>query len=180
VLWQLPPTLGFDADRLAAFLALLPRTSTRAAELAQRHDGTVPDDRALTATDAERPLRHVVEVRHDSFRTPDFPALLREHGVGLVVADTAGRWPMLDDVTSDLVYVRLHGADELYVSGYTAEALDHWAARVLAWRDAGLDVHVYFDNDAKVHAPYDAQALMRRCGVEPPVAAPGTDASTLR
>ncbi|MBW0255974.1 DUF72 domain-containing protein [Cellulomonas sp. PS-H5] len=184
VLWQLPPTLGYDPDRLARFFDLLPRTTAAAAELAGRHDERL-DDRAFTTTDADRPLRHVLEVRHASFETPEFPALLREHGIGLVVADTAGRWPYLEDVTSDLVYVRLHGDSELYVSGYDAPALDRWAVRVRAWaaggepEDAhrlgpaaaaapeGRDVFVYFDNDTKVRAPVDAMALAARLGVGP-------------
>jgi uncharacterized protein YecE (DUF72 family) len=184
VLWQLPPTLGYDADRLARFFDLLPRTTAEAAALAERHDERL-DDRAWTTTDADRPLRHVLEVRHASFETPEYPALLREHGIGLVVADTAGRWPYLEDVTTDLVYVRLHGDAELYVSGYDDPALDRWADRVRTWAagcepaDArrlgppappapgGRDVLVYFDNDTKVRAPVDAMALARRLGVGP-------------
>jgi uncharacterized protein YecE (DUF72 family) len=107
-------------------------------------------------------LRHAVEVRHESFRDQAFYDLLREHGVGLVVADTAGKWPFLTEVTADLVYVRLHGDEELYVSGYTPQALDGWAERIRGWLAAGLDVVVYFDNDVKVHAPYDAMALRER------------------
>jgi len=79
----------------------------------------------------------------------------------MVVADTAGKWPYMEDVTSDFVYVRLHGHDELYVSGYTDEGLDRWAAKVRAWREHG-DVFVYFDNDAKAYAPRDAMALQDR------------------
>jgi uncharacterized protein YecE (DUF72 family) len=161
VLWQLPPRLRFDADRVTAFLELLPHTTTGAAELAGRHDERL-DGRALTRADAERPLRHAIEVRHESFRDPAFAALLREHDVALVLADSAGTWPVFDEVTSGFVYVRLHGQDELYAGGYTPEALDGWARRARAWRDAGLDVYVYFDNDAKVHAPYDAIALAAR------------------
>jgi uncharacterized protein YecE (DUF72 family) len=97
-----------------------------------------------------------------------------------VVADTAGRWPFIEDVTADFVYVRLHGDTELYVSGYTDAALARWAARVRAWslcrsprgalllapaaprRRSGRDVYVYFDNDVKVRAPFDAMALAHR------------------
>jgi uncharacterized protein YecE (DUF72 family) len=164
ILWQLPPTLGFDADRLAAFLDRLPRTTAAAAELARRHDDRLAG-RALTEADADRPLRHAVEVRHDSFVVPAFPALLREHDVALVVADTAGRFPFLDDVTSDLVYVRLHGDLELYASGYGDAALDAWAARIEGWAGGGRDVVVFFDNDGEAHAPHDALALGRRLGL---------------
>jgi len=158
VLWQLPPSLGFDAERLRTFFDLLPRTTAEAARLAERHDERM-ENRAWASTEVDRPLRHVLEVRHDSFRTPEFAKLLREHDIGLVVADTAGRWPQFDEVTADLVYVRLHGDTELYVSGYSGEAIDAWAAKVRTWAAQDHDVFVYFDNDAKVHAPFDAMTL---------------------
>ena len=161
VLWQLPPRMRFDAGRVAEFLSLLPRTTTAAAELATGHDERL-DGRALTETDADRPLRHAVEPRHESFRDPAFTALLREHGVALVLSDSAGTWPVFDEVTADLVYLRLHGQDELYAGGYPAEALDSWAERIHGWAGAGHDVVCYFDNDMKVHAPFDAQALLER------------------
>jgi uncharacterized protein YecE (DUF72 family) len=164
LLWQLPPTLGYDHDRLAAFADLLPRSTTAAARLAAGHDQRL-DGRALTTADADRPLRHAIEVRHDSFTDRGFLDLLRDKDIGLVVADTAGKWPLLLDVTSDFVYVRLHGDTELYVSGYSDEALDAWAARVQGWAEQGLDVYVYFDNDVKVRAPVDAMALAERLHV---------------
>jgi uncharacterized protein YecE (DUF72 family) len=161
VLWQLPPNLGLDPARLAAFFARLPRSTAEAAWLARHHDDRLAG-RALTDTDADRPLRHALEVRHASFKDAGFPDLLREHGIGLVVADTAGKWPLLTDVTADLVYVRLHGDVELYTSGYSEEALDRWAAMIRGWDAAGLDVFVYFDNDVKVRAPFDALSLAAR------------------
>ena len=161
MLWQLPPNLGFQPERLAAFFAQLPRSSDEAAWPARRHDDRMTD-RALLSTDADRPLQHALEVRHASFETPAFVELLREHGISLVVADTAGRWPRMFDVTADLVYVRLHGDAELYTSGYTESALDEWATRVRGWRADGHDVQVHFDNDVKVHAPFDALALADR------------------
>jgi uncharacterized protein YecE (DUF72 family) len=185
VLWQLPPTLGFDARRMTDFLGRLPRSSAAAAKLAQAHDERL-DDRALTVTDADRPLRHAVEVRHPSFVTAEFVELLRAQQVALVVADTAQRFPFLDDVTADFVYVRLHGDEELYVSGYGDEALDRWANRVRDWsagrtprtentvaapappRAQGRDVYVYFDNDVKTHAPFDAISLANRLSLPAP------------
>jgi uncharacterized protein YecE (DUF72 family) len=161
VLWQLPPSLGFDADRLAAFFALLPRTTSEAAELARRHDERV-EGRALTEAAVDQPLRHAVEVRHGSYEVPEFPALLREHDIGLVVADTAGRWPLIREVTTEFAYVRLHGDTELYASGYSADALDSWAGLLRGWAESGKDVYAYFDNDIKVHAPFDAIALAER------------------
>jgi uncharacterized protein YecE (DUF72 family) len=162
VLWQLPPTLGFEPDRLEAFFAQLPRTTRQAAELARHHDAKLPDDRALTVAEEDFPLRHAMEVRHHGFATPEAVELLRAHDVAFVVADTAGRWPRVEEVTSDFVYVRLHGDEELYASGYTSEALDRWAEKVRGWAAGGLDVFVYFDNDAKGYAPHDAMALLER------------------
>lgn len=168
LLWQLPPNLGLDADRLSEFFKLLPRTTTQAAVLAQQHDERLAD-RAWTTTDRERPLRHAVEVRHETYRDPAFLPLLTEHDIAVVVADTAGKWPLLEAVTSDFAYVRLHGDQELYVSGYSDAALDRWAELVHRWRTGEStpdrvprDVYVYFDNDAKVHAPYNAMDLAGR------------------
>jgi len=178
ILWQLPPRMIFRPERMRAFLELLPHTTSAAAELAREHDerieqpvlepGTCGAGTASSGT-GDRPVRHAIEVRHESFRDPAFIALLREYGVALVVADTAGKWPFLTDVTADHVYVRLHGAEELYVSGYTPQALDAWAERIRGWLADGLDVHAYFDNDVKVHAPDDAIALAERLRSSPGV-----------
>lgn len=162
VLWQLPPTLGFEEDRFADFFDRLPRTTTAAGELARRHTGKLADDRVWVEVDAERPLRHAVEVRHPDLASPEAVELLRAHDIGLVVADTAGRFPFLTDVTSDFVYVRMHGDKELYASGYTPEVLDVWAERIRRWLGDGRDVYVYFDNDMKGCAPHDALALQER------------------
>ncbi|MDO9380665.1 MAG: DUF72 domain-containing protein [Nocardioidaceae bacterium] len=165
LLWQLPANLPFDEPPVSEFLAMLPRTTGDAAALAAEHDERIPDDQSLTTAEDDRVLRHAVEPRHPSWAEPGVAELFRSQGVALVMADTAGTWPELREVTTDFVYLRLHGADELYASGYTDDALDTWAAQVLGWRDAGLDVYCYFDNDAKVRSPFDAMALMRRCGV---------------
>jgi uncharacterized protein YecE (DUF72 family) len=163
-LWQFPERFRFDPERLEAFFRLLPRTSAQALALARRRDGRMTG-RARLAIGADRPLRHAIEIRHPSFVNDDFVSLLRKSGVGLVVADTAGKWPKLFDVTAPFVYVRLHGDKELYASGYTKRALDAWARRIRAWDRAGRDVYVYFDNDMKVKAPFDALALMRKLGL---------------
>jgi uncharacterized protein YecE (DUF72 family) len=187
ILWQLPPNFAYDRARLEAFFRILPRTTTAAAALARKHDSRLKG-RAWTKGGETRPLRHALEVRHPSFEDQDFVSLLREHDVALVVADTAGKWPFLEDTTSDFVYVRLHGDVELYVSGYSASALETWARKIRAWaagrtpagarligsrpspRRQGRDVFVYFDNDAKVHAPFDAISLARRLGIQRPAA----------
>lgn len=164
VLWQLPETAVFDADLLDGFLRQLPRTVGEAAALARRHDGKLAPDRAVTRAPrglAGRRVRHTLEPRHPSFGTPEALAVLRAHGVGLVVADSAGRWPRCEEVTSDLVHVRLHGDTELYTSRYSGAALDAWADRVRAWSEVA-DVRVHFDNDARGHAPHDALSLQER------------------
>ena len=182
LLWQFPPIFAFDAERMERFFAQLPRDTAAAAALARRHDARVAE--AVVDERHAQPLRHAVEIRHPSFVAPGFVALLRRHRIALVVADTAGRWPLLEDLTTDFVYVRLHGDEELYASGYGAAALDGWAKRIDTWRrgrqveDARLaapgsrpprraarDVYCYFDNDIKVHAPYDAARLSQRLGV---------------
>jgi uncharacterized protein YecE (DUF72 family) len=183
ILWQLPPSFRFDPARLEAFFSLLPADTTAASKLARRHDGKVKG-RAAIKSDHKRPLRHALEIRHSSFETPAFIELLRKYRIGLVVADTAGKWPHIEDVTSDFVYVRLHGEEELYTSGYTEDSLNDWARKVRAWvhgrtprgarcictagRRPGSgdhDVFVYFDNDAKIHAPFDAKSLAQRLRV---------------
>jgi uncharacterized protein YecE (DUF72 family) len=186
VLWQFPPHLGFDEERFRRFFEMLPRDTLEAARLARRHDSRMKGRSCLDA-DACRPVRHAVEFRHDSFLTESFVALLREHGIAMVVADVAGRFPVAHDVTSDWVYVRLHGARRLYVSGYMPREIETWAQRVEAWRaggepaDAlrisrparpaprGRDVYVFFDNtDVKLRAPVDARRMAQRLGVAPP------------
>lgn len=177
-LWQFPPRMRFDPERFETFFALLPKDTEEAVALAKRHDARL-DNRSWLDPDGHRKLRHAVEIRHESFCTPEFIELLRRHKVAMVCADTV-EWPLLMDVTSDFIYVRLHGSEQLYASGYDAEALDAWAKRVRAWsegrdapdgrragkavrpRKSGRDVFVFFDNDAKVRAPFDAAELEKR------------------
>ena len=180
ILWQLPPNFGFNEERLRTFFALLPRNTREAANLARCHDEKLKA-RAWTKIDRARPLRYAIEVRHPTFLNSAFFALLREQNVAFVFADTAGKWPYVEDLTADFIYVRLHGAEQLYVSGYSDPELEWWAKRIGCWRkgrqpsDAKLvgprksdgqrrDVFVYFDNDAKVHAPFDAKRLLARFG----------------
>ncbi|HEX9466686.1 MAG TPA: DUF72 domain-containing protein [Alphaproteobacteria bacterium] len=179
ILWQFPEQFRFNAERLEAFFKLLPRDTIAAAELARTATVRKTGRRVGRKTPAgvvDRPLRHAIEIRHKSFRDPAFIELLRAHNVALVVADTV-EWPLLMDVTSDFVYCRLHGSEVLYASGYGEDALQTWATRIAAWARGGepddairasprpaprapsRDVYVYFDNDAKVRAPFDAQRL---------------------
>lgn len=169
ILWQLPERHVFDQGQLERFFKLLPRTTSQALELARKHDARL-DGRDWLEGQPERPVRHALEARHPGFVGAGPAALLREHDVAFVVADTAGKWPQNRDVTSDFVYVRLHGAEELYSSGYTAEALDSWTRDIAAWMQNGRDVYVYFDNDMKVRAPFDAMSLADRLEIHWPPA----------
>ncbi len=160
ILWQLPPNLGFNPARMSTFFELLPRTAAAAAKLARRHGAKIGPDRELVSTEVpEQPIRHTVEIRHRTFCCEDFYALLRAHDIGLVVSDNPGQWPVLEQLTSDFIYVRLHGDTELYASGYSDDALRSWADKIRRWSALGQDVFVYCDNDAKLHAPYDAIRL---------------------
>lgn len=181
ILWQFPANFKFDADRFGEFFALLPHDTAQAAALASRHDSRLKKG-AWTETDRKRPVRHAVEIRHESFRDEAFIRLLRRHHIALVCADTV-EWPRLMDVTSDFMYCRLHGSEELYASGYDDAALQDWERRVRHWaaggepadaervagparaRRSGRDVFLYFDNDRKVKAPENAAELARRLGL---------------
>ena len=155
-LWQLPATYGYTRERVAGFLELLPRSSGDAARLAKKHDERVKNP--LTRARVAMSYRHAFEVRHPSWFCDEFYELLREAGCALVLADTAGRFPYEEVITTDFVYIRLHGSTQLYVSGYSDPELDTWARRIRRWRRR-RSVYVYFDNDAKVHAPFDAMRL---------------------
>jgi uncharacterized protein YecE (DUF72 family) len=180
VLWQFAPQFAFNPEKLQAFFDLLPRTQQEAAALARKHDQRLKG-RSWLEIEKDQPIRHAIEIRHISCECPEFISLLRRNRIALVVADTV-EWPLLMDVTADFVYCRLHGSEQLYASGYEADAIETWARRVVAWsrgeevtdgkrahhksarKRASRDVFVYFDNDAKVRAPFDAQALRRRIG----------------
>ncbi len=182
ILWQFPPSFRFVPETFGAFLDLLPHDTASALETARGCDARM-EGRSHLEIDGNRRLRHAVEIRNQSFVDPAFVAMLREHQVALVVADTAGKWPYREDLTSDFVYIRLHGAEELYTSGYTPEALDRWCERIRTWQHGGQpddaqlivpgpaepiprQVYCYFDNDVKVRAPYDARELLRRLGLD--------------
>jgi uncharacterized protein YecE (DUF72 family) len=183
ILWQFPPQFQWHEKKFLEFFELLPRDASQAAALATKHDKKLKA-RAFLKIDIARPLRYAVEIRHPSFMVPEFFELLRAQNIAFVFADTAKKWPYREDITADFIYLRLHGDKKLYVSGYSSNAIDWWADRIERWRrgrltDAKLvipptrhstrkkrDAFVYFDNDAKVHAPFDAQRLGLRLGVK--------------
>lgn len=159
VLWQFAPTKKFDADDFGAFLALLPPV----------RDG--------------RTLRHVVEVRHDSFRVPEFIALLRERNIACVYADHA-TYPGIADVTADFIYARLQTGNDDIKTCYKPKALDQWAARLVEWSQGGAphdlecvakpakktprDAFAYLIHEGKVRAPAGAAALIERLPASAP------------
>lgn len=178
ILWQLPPNFRWNRERLQNFFQLLPRDTTAASRMARLHDNKLKF-KPWVATDKTRPLQYAIEVRHPTFLNPEFFELLRDENIAFVFADTAGKWPYAEDLTADLVYIRLHGDEQLYVSGYSDSALEWWARRLRCWQEGKQpndartilpsrrlervrNVFVYFDNDAKVHAPFDAEALYKK------------------
>lgn len=158
--WQFAPTKQFDAEDFDQFLRLLPKKV---------------DDRAI---------RHAVEVRHESFRHPEFVALVREHGVAVVVAGDS-EYPQIADVTAPFVYARIMGTIESEALGYSKRALGQWAARAKQWaiggepddlqtiapspstKDARRDVFLYLISGHKVLNPAAAMALIERTGNAP-------------
>ena len=183
ILWQFPPSFKFDPALFEAFLRQLPHDTEAALAIARDCEPRM-EGRSYLSVDRKRRMRHAVEIRNASFVDPAFVELLRKYQVALVVADTAGKWPHHEDLTSDFVYIRLHGAEELYTSGYTDAALDEWRRRIESWnagsqpddarlisskkprRRASRQVYCYFDNDVKVRAPYDARQLLHRLGLD--------------
>lgn len=186
VLWQFPPSFKFDPALFADFLQALPQDSDAARDLARHSDARMHQAGYLDIPKG-RHLRHAVEIRNDSFRDEAFIALLRTHKVALVVADTAQKWPYAEDLTSDFVYMRLHGDKQLYASGYSNAALNAWQRRIEAWTQGGQpedarlistmapakrasrDLYCYFDNDIKVRAPYDARQLLEKLDLATPL-----------
>jgi uncharacterized protein YecE (DUF72 family) len=180
LLWQFPPSLKYDHALFDAFLSSLPKNSVAAFSMAAYHDSHLKHVGDLSPG-RNRRLRHAVEIRHKSFEDPAFIGLLRKHGIGLVISDAASKWPKLQDITGGFVYMRMHGDKQLYASGYSDSALDSWARRIRLWMKGkqpsggksrasrsrppprkSRDVYCYFDNDAKVKAPFDAMKLRDR------------------
>lgn len=182
LLWQLAPALKFNPERVSGFFSMLPRSTAEAAALATRHDYRL-NGRSWTHPGRNRRIRHAIEPRHTSFFTKGFARLCRAHDIAIVVSDSAN-WPCTEEVTTDFMYLRLHGSEQTYTSRYSDTDLDRWAEKIRAWRSGGQpaaantfsglapprhrarDVYVYFDNDSKVHAPKDAARLAERLGIE--------------
>jgi uncharacterized protein YecE (DUF72 family) len=197
ILWQFPPTLPFTAERFEPFMKALPHEAKEAARLGTGHS-TWLEGRTFLAPATNFRLRHAIEGRHDSFKSPEFVAMAKKYGIAVVVGDTAGRQPYIEDVTTDFVYIRLHGDETVYPDGYTKEAMVSWAERMQTWAEGGQPadaklvvpgappaqlrlVYAYFDNDVKDVAPLNAVSMIAHLeqsglilprAVEPLVAAP--------
>lgn len=161
VVWQFAPTKQFDPEDFEAFLALLP------------------------ASVEGRKLRHVLDVRHESFMTPDYLKLARKYKAATVFTDS-DKFPSFADLTADFVYARLMRSSEALKAGYAPKALDAWGERVKTWAAGGMpedlprvdgkaaarrrrEVFVFFINGAKERAPAAAQALLERLGWQAPL-----------
>ncbi len=187
ILWQLPPNMAFDEERVREFVALLPRDTGAAAKFARDH-AKLDGDRMWVEVDEKRPLRHAIEFRNESFRNERFVDILREHNVAMVVADKDSLFPSGEDLTADWVYVRLHGerTPPRPESGYTPEEIAAWAEKIRVYagggepKDArrigraaaavkgGRDVFVAFDNtEIKERSPVNAREMAEALGVGP-------------
>ena len=173
-LWQLPPNMKLDPDRLDEFLETLPGNTSEAVDLAREHDDRV--ESVSYGSGRNHRLRHVLEVRHPSFFRPETATIAKRHGVALCTSHST-EWPLLEQVTAGFVYIRLHGPGEIYASGYSDDDLAGWAERIEVWLGGGepeeaelisdlnpprrqeRDVYVYFDNTASGHAPRNALRL---------------------
>jgi uncharacterized protein YecE (DUF72 family) len=152
ILWQFPLSLHFDPARFEAFIALLPADTADGLKLARRRHPRM-FGRSRLAIDLPRPLRHAIEIHHESFLDDRFIAMLRAYKIALVIAETARKWPMPQDVTADFMYLRLHGDRELYSSGYGPAALTRWAERIAAWHAGKEPAHC---PHGAVHACHEA------------------------
>lgn len=136
ILWQFPPTKKFDADDFSAFLALLPKEAKG------------------------KKLRHALEVRHDSFKSPEFIEMARQAGAAIVLADSDD-YPLIEEVTTDFIYARLMRTRSEEPTGYSKEDIEKWAGRAKQWSADGRDVFLYFIAGAKVRNPAAALAFMQ-------------------
>ena len=135
ILFQFPPSFRVDQDKLRSFLSMVQETASKS-----------------------HPLRLVCEFRHDSWFTDHTYRLLQRHGVALCIADGA-KYARRDVITADFAYIRYHGRNKMFASDYTDEELSEEAARIRRYRQEGLDVYVYFNNDALGYAVKNARSL---------------------
>lgn len=176
ILWQFPPFLSLKDSRFEDFFAVLPHSAFAAAQLASQHSPKIAEICDFNVTE-DFPIRHVCEFRHASFFNPDFFQIMRKYKMGLVLADSADESVYSEDLTSDVVYLRMHGLSRKHAKGYSkkeiatlAEKVKKWAAgeavagpQILKSQELQKrNVFVYFDNDVKETAPKNALELLSR------------------
>jgi uncharacterized protein YecE (DUF72 family) len=127
VLVQLPPTLEFEPGLAKEFCDCL-----------------------------QKDISHVIEARHESWCSESALELLREKGIGWCISHSAGRYPYLEEITTDFAYLRLHGPGKMYASGYSEEQLKEWAEKIAGWE---VETFVYFNNDIEGYAVHNARRL---------------------
>lgn len=132
ILIQLPPSLKFNEERTENFLRVLTRDYSS--------------------------YRFTLECRNESWFLKPVYKLLKGYGVALCLADTPN-CPYVEEITSDFIYIRLHGHEQLYASNYGDQQLEAWGVKIRGWNNEGMDVYVYFDNDANAYAPKNALGL---------------------
>ena len=183
ILWQFPPYLTLKDNRFEEFAKLLPHDTIHAAEIAKNHSSRI-EGRAFTESPGNFPVRHAFELRHPSFKNPNFIEMLKAHRIAVVFADSTKHSPYFEDLTSDFVYIRMHGENPTFKKGYSDSALKRMAKRVTTWIKGGQpkdadcaskgdptpgpkDIFLYFNNDEKVNSPQDAQRMQKLLKLKP-------------
>lgn len=175
ILWQFPPFVELKDSRFEDFFGKIPRTAFQAAEIAKNFSPKIKDIVDFKVT-KDFPIHHVFEFRNYTFFKPDFIQIMKKNNVGLVIADSAEKGIYSEDLTSDVVYLRMHGLGKKYAKGYSKKDITALAEKVKCWSQGKAcdgpkllsetelkprSVYVYFDNDAKEYAPSNAQELMK-------------------
>lgn len=175
ILWQLPSFLPLKDGRFEDFFGVLPRTGLQAMELAKHHSPSISD---ICDFEIQKdfPIEHVFEFRNPTFFNPDFLKVMKQNNIGLVLADSADKSIYSEDLTSSVVYLRMHGLGKKHAKGYTSSELLDLSERIRSWTHGKRvdgpkllteedlkprDVYVYFDNDAKETAPANAIQLLK-------------------
>jgi uncharacterized protein YecE (DUF72 family) len=176
ILWQFPPNMPFTRERFEPFFAALPHDMKAASSMGSMHSDWL-QGRTFLDVQVNHRLRHAVEGRHPSFRDPVLVELAKQYGIAIVVGDTNGRWPLIEEVTSDFMYLRLHADETKFPKGYTKKSLEYWGQRIRIWSQGGQPedaarvvdlgvpiqprtVFAYFDNDVKETAPLNALSMI--------------------
>ncbi|MBN9334977.1 DUF72 domain-containing protein [Devosia sp.] len=162
-IWQLPPNLSFDPASFSTFLKLLPRDIDAYLALAGKAEGGKSPP--YLDANGNKTFRHAIEMRHESFDRPEVDALLREHNVARVIADTADN--PRRDLTADFAYCRFQGPARPDAAGYGEADIADLVQTLATWQQSGVDTYAYFVHEDKLHAPANAMALAAKLGITP-------------